>query len=84
MPVGSSSMEPIQHMRAKRAIPAPRSIRKRAKDQTFAKAIILDGDAAARIADAGYDKILAQTGSKELAEEFRTTTRVDLTVGVSW
>jgi hypothetical protein len=74
----------VQHMKKSHFIPAPQSIRKPAKDQTFAKARCLDEDAAARIADAAYDKILADTGSEEFALEFRKKTRHDLTVAVPW
>jgi hypothetical protein len=71
-------------MKKSGVIPAHRSIRKLAKDQTFAKSRCLDAAEAARIADAGYLKIFEETGSEEFAERFREETRHELTIAVPW
>ncbi|MGB8477999.1 MAG: hypothetical protein WCE63_04055 [Acidobacteriaceae bacterium] len=72
------------------AMPTPRvtkayhPVRKLAANQRFAKLPSLSKAAAKRIARAGYEKILADTGSEEVAREYQRTMEKILPDSVSW
>jgi hypothetical protein len=55
-----------------KVIKAPRSIRRRARDQRFATAPKLTKAEAKRIADQTYHRLKSDTGSEQFASEYRS------------
>lgn len=59
-------------------------VRRLAPDQKYAKLPRLSKAAKARIVKRGYDRILADTGSEELAKEYQQTIKSVLAESDSW